>query len=363
MDSMHKQNDSCLLSERIVCIGLALMMTWGCKPVQQSADPVDPFSSPARRPSDSSSQQLQRAGQILQESLISTQPRLRGAGAEVVGSTRQLRFLATVRQLMRDPVVPVRFAAILAVGDTGYTPAHHDLVQICNEPGEDLNVRMAAAYALGRMGARDYTQLYLTQISHPDQTVRANAALLIGKGGHREALNQLYWALQDSRSSDRVHMQVVDSLAQLGDERIMERLWTRLISSYVDDRIDGVRGMGKLGTQQALEAVQTMLDDPEMEVRLAAAEQLGRAGDRHGEDVVLDIIKETLKSSHPMDREQEIRILAMSAVAIAGIGTPSLTRYLDRYLTDDSPIVRLAGARAVFETQALKNRSHLNAIQ
>lgn len=337
-------------------IAFCLWSLWavsGCTPVDHTANPADPFAT-AGSPSKASSQQLQKAGRVLQESLTSTKPRLRGAGAEVVGSTRQLRFLPMVRQLMRDPVVPVRFAAILAVGDTGYTPAHHDLIQIYNEANEDLNVRMAAAYALGRMGARDYTQLYLTQISHPDQTIRANAALLIGKGGHREALNQLYWALQDSRSSDRVHMQAVDSLALLGDERIMERLWTRLISSYVDDRIDGVRAMAKLGTQQALEAVQTLLDDPELEVRLVAAEQLGRAGDTRGEEEVLAVIKRALKSTNPMDQEQEVRILAMGAGAIAGVGTPPLTRTLDRLLTNDSPVVRLAAARAVFETQAPK---------
>ncbi len=338
---------------RIACTLLSLWATYGCQSVDQAPSTGDPFATYGS-PSKASSQQLQKAGRILQESLTSTRPRLRGAGAEVVGSTRQLRFLPTVRQLMRDPIVPVRFAAILAVGDTGYTPAHHDLTQICNEANEDLNVRMAAAYALGRMGARDYTQLYLTQISHPDQTIRANAALLIGKGAHREALNQLYWALQDSRSNDRVHMQAVESLALLGDERIRERLWTRLISSYVDDRIDGIRAMAKLGTQQALEAIQTMLDDPELEVRLVAAEQMGRAGDTRGEAEALRVIKQALKPTNPMDPERKVRVLAMGAGAIAGIGTPPLTRTLDRLLTDDSPVVRLAAARAVFETQALR---------
>jgi HEAT repeat protein len=149
-------------------------------------------------------------------------------------------------------------------------------------------------------------------------------------------------------------MQAVDSLAQLGDQRIMERLWTRLISSYVDDRIDGVRAMAKLGSQQALEAVQTMLDDPEPEVRLVAAEQLGRAGDTQGEAAVQSILKQAFKAGNKLNREQEIRILAMGAVAVAGIGTPPLTRSLDRLLADDSPVVRLAAARAVFETQTYK---------
>mgnify|MGYP001110137148 CR=1 FL=1 len=53
-------------------------------------------------------------------------------------------------------------------------------------------------------------------------------------------------------------------------------LWTRLISAYADDRVMGIRAMGALGTPEAKNALTTMLDDPVPEVRLAAAEQVGR---------------------------------------------------------------------------------------
>lgn len=323
---------------------------WGCEPVEDAA-PHDPFAQVKKTSPPHTTELVDVAGQILQDALTSPQARLRSTGAEIVGSTRQLRFLPTVRQLMRDPIVPVRFAAILAAGDTRYTPAQRDLLQIYQETDEDFNVRMAAAYALGRMGVQDITTFYTQQINNPDQTIRANAALLIGIGGHREALNLLYWALQDAKSQDRVHMQAAESIARLKDERIIEKLWTRLISGYIDDRIDGIRAMGALSTQSALEAIQTMLDDPEFEVRLAAAEELGRIGDHSGEEAVLASLKRFLRALPGNDPEQTIRIKAMSAAAIGTIGTDPLTHYLPQLLEDNSPIVRLAAARAVFNIQ------------
>jgi HEAT repeat protein len=42
----------------------------------------------------------------------------------------------------------------------------------------------------------------------------------LGKIGDKNALKQLYWALYDSKSDDRVVYQAAESIARLGDEGI-----------------------------------------------------------------------------------------------------------------------------------------------
>ena len=88
-----------------------------------------------------------------------------------------------------------------------------------------------------------------------DQTVRANAALLLGKSGKQEGIRFLYWTLQRNDSSDKVVLQAAEAIAMLRRSRESTRkLWTRLISTYADDRVIGIRAMGALGTEEAKNA-------------------------------------------------------------------------------------------------------------
>ncbi|MBN1508869.1 MAG: hypothetical protein JW955_18625, partial [Sedimentisphaerales bacterium] len=186
--------------------------------------------------------------------------------------------------------------------------------------------------------------------SSEDQTVRANAALLLGKSGQKDALRFLYWTLQRPDSADKVVFQALESIAMQRDERIYRKLWSRLISKYADDRLLGIRAMGALGTQQAKNAITTMLDDSVLEVRLAAAEQLGRLGEPIGEARVAEVFTKNLLAD--MDAEGQRRVKVLCALAIGEIGSESLGKYLPQLLRDSSTPVRLAAARAVMRRSA-----------
>ena len=117
-----------------------------------------------------------------------------------------------------------------------------------------------------------------------DQTVRANAVMLLGKAADKSVLELLYWAKNDDGSEPKVRYQAAEAIARLGDETIMPKLWTLLVSKFVENKIIGIRAMAALGTVDAKEALITKLDDDILEVRLTAAEQLGVLGDNWGED-------------------------------------------------------------------------------
>ncbi len=311
---------------------------------------------------------------IIEAALADDDPQIRANAIEVVATTRRAELMPKVRRLLRDEFVPVRFAAALAIGDVQYRFARESVGQLLKD--RDENVRIAAAYALVRLGttrdeergARDVHHLssliarIRRAIISKDQTVRANAALILGKIGRgtrgegRGTRNEgrgtsigslLNWALRDKDSGDKVRFLVVEAMAMLGDEQVYPKLWAILISAYADDRVFGIGAMGALGTEQAKNALITMLDDKVLEVRLAAAEQLGALGSSLGEPEVLEVFAKNLTAG--MDKDDIQRVSARTAHAIGQIGTPTLMKFLPQLLQNQSKRVRIAAAKAVLQ--------------
>ena len=285
-----------------------------------------------------------KALRITQESLVDSNSLVRMHAIEVVASTGQLRFMPTVHRLLRDKSIPVRFASALAIGDLKYSPAKSTVAQLLEDT--DSNVVIAAAYAMSKLGSAEYFEAVRKALGDNDQKLRANAALLLGKSGDASSLKLLWQTMQDKDSDDRVVYQSAEAIAMLGDERIYPKLWTMLISAYHDVRTMGVIAMGKLGTPDAKNALIRMLDDDILEVRLEAAKQLGVFRDPIGEAVVLDVFEKNLISG--LDKQAAERANVLTALAIGQIRTPTLRRFLPQLLQNESKLVRIAAAKAVF---------------
>lgn len=301
-------------------------------------------SSDSQSQNEASSQLQNEASQIISQCLSNPEPMLRSNAAEVVGTTRLAPLMPGVVRLFSDPLVPVRFQALIAAGDMKYTLAARNIQQIYMNPQEDTNVRMAAAYALVKMGSPKLADFYRQLIKHPNSTIRANAALLIGKTGQRSALPLLEWAINSVQSDERVRLQALESMAMLQSPSAYEKIWTRLISAFADDRIMGIQAMAHLQNQQAVGALVTMLDDDVPEVRLAAAEKLGKLGSLRGEPVVRKVLEKPISG----DVATQMRTKIMAALAVGEIKSESLAKYLPKFLNDPSKYVQLAAAKAIF---------------
>ena len=288
---------------------------------------------------------LPQAKRIIEQGLSGRDARVRAKAIEVVADTGQMEFMPRVADMLGNEYVPVRFAAALAVGDTVYKPAEDKIKRLLNAPDE--NTRIAAAYAMVKLGSAKHFNMLLKAIGSKDQTIRANAAILLGKSGYEKALKPLNWALKDEDSGDKVRFVVAESIARLGDEQILPKLWAIALSAYADDRSMGVRAIGLLGTEKAKDVLVTMLDDKVLEVRLAVAGELGMLGDMTGESEVLRVFEENLRANLS-GRDLE-RVNVLTALAIGQIRSDALAGYLPQFLENESESVRLAAAKAILQ--------------
>ncbi len=324
---------------------LVLLLLLGSERAAQSRSaPLLKSPAPSLQPTTTEDLQT-KARQIIFEGLADSNPQIRANAVEIVATTRDIRLMPKVQKLLADEIVPVRFAAALAVGDLEYALARDNVGSLLNDPNP--NIQIAASYAMFRLGNPEHYEVLRRSLDSQDQTVRANAALLLGKCGKQEGIALLYETLQRNDSSEKVIAQAVEAIAMLRDPRIYSLLWTRLISAYVEDRVSGIRGMCALGTPDAKSAMVTMLKDPVPEVRLVAAEQLGKLGDPTGEREVLAIIDKNFPSDSPQGQSQ-VKMLA--ALAMGEIGAPAVTKHLPSLLKDKSKGVRLAAAKAVLRS-------------
>ncbi len=338
-----------MIKNRIVftCFIFSLIALCGCQtgPVKQNAagGPV-------------SSELEAQATQIIQQALANSSPQVRTNAIEMaaaVPTSQADKFMPAVQQLLKDESVPVKFAAAVATGDTGYSKARGDITRLLKDDNE--NVKIAAAYAAYKLGYKSGLATIYTSIKSNDQSVRANAAFLLGKSGEspRRALPILYETMRDNTSDEKVILSSIEAIARLGDNKIYQKLWAMLISAYADDRVCGIRAMGALGTPQAKDSIATMLKDDLTEVRLVAAEQLGNLGDTAGEKVIINALTKDIASAQ--DNETRARIQTLAALAIGQIRTPTLKNFLPELLKSEFQFTRLAAAKATLQYTSANN--------
>ena len=321
------------LSITVLCLSLA-----GCD-TQLGTGAESAVNGSAAKPTAPIQKLKPQAIAILQKGLRYNNAYIRSHAVEAVAASNCREMMPEILIRLKDSSTAVRFAAASAIGDMrcfGYEKQVKVLLDDANE-----NVRIAAAYALAMLNQPAYHKHIRQATESSDQDVRANAVLLLGKLGNRNDLDLLYEVLYDSDSLDRVRLQTVESIARLGDERIYRsKLWALLISKYADDRVMGIRGMGALGTAEAKNAILTMLQDDILEVRLAAAEQLGQLGDHRGEEEIYRYFQ-----SGP-DLNQADMANNMAVMAIGRIGSDRLKAYLPGALASQSEDIRLLAAQS-----------------
>jgi HEAT repeat protein len=282
-----------------------------------------------------------RAVDIVREGLVDENNFVKDRAIKVVSMAGRKELMPMVIQVLKEDAVAIRFAAIEAIGDMRYLAAQYSLRRLLNDTNE--NIKIGAAYALTRLGKGDFSDIIRRSTKSKDQIARANAVMLLGKLGRKGDMQLLYQTIRALDSDDKVKIRAVEAIATLGDEKIYQsKCWPLLISKYHDDRIMGIKAMGQLGTDEAKNAIKTMLYDDIVEVRLYAAGQLGELGDTTGEDEVAVYLSQNLQN------KDEWSVAGDTAVAAIGqIGTDALAKSLPVFIDSRNKLIRLSAAQSV----------------
>lgn len=314
------------------------------------------------------SNQKALAVNILSSCISDTNPYIRKNAIEVIANTKCSQLAPKIEKMLADDYVPVRFSAAIALGEIDYTKAKLSLKKLI-QLGDEMS-KIAAEFSLAKMGEINQIPIIKSALNSSDKSLKANAIMLLGKLGDKSNLELLYAILKDKNESDAVMFNAVEAIASLKDDRIYERLWTMLISKYADDRIFGIKAMGDLGNKQAKDALLTMLYDEILEVRLAAAIELGKLNNQAGFPDVYDALTKPLsqiqaervnnnvkdsniaaaKSSPDYwiqpEPETIARVKVLAAMAIGYIKNDKLNQFLPSLLSDQDVNVRLAAAQS-----------------
>ncbi|HAL44588.1 MAG TPA: hypothetical protein DCP47_01485 [Phycisphaerales bacterium] len=287
-------------------------------------------------------QAVKEAKKIVAAGMRSTDDRVRANAVEAAFVSDDSDLINDIVSLLDDPSVVVRFSAAVALGDLNQTQSKAKLIEMTKD--KNLNVVMASSYALYKMGGdAKYLKKIEENAMDKNQTIRSNAAYLLGKTGKQECLPLLYKIKDSSESSNTAAFNATEAIARLGDEKIYKKIWTMLISVFADDRYMGAQAMAAFGGQKGADALVSMLEDEICEVRLAAAGKLGTLGEATGKTVV----KEYLMGPVPEKKDEANRCNVMAALAIGEIGEDTLAGYLPKMLKSDSPYVQLAAAKSL----------------
>jgi len=320
-----------------------LPLLGGCPGPDPQADPLVTISS---------------ARTTLIRSTVDPQPLTRAHALEAV---TQVLPIAEAGPLLHrglgDKNPAVRFAATMGIGDCRYAPARATLLKMAGDKSlePDRRVYCAIIYALHMLGNDTHAPDLAALLGDREKEVRAQAALAMGKMGEVSAVGPLKTLLSDEREA-LVELQVVESLALLGDEGSLLRLEAYVKRPFLDERLVAVGAMARTGSQRWLAVLQEVLDRPgQPQVRAAAAGALGRLGrvDPEGCRLCLRALTQAqamleAAQTHAEPKPEEVDSLRqIAALALGWMGDRSASGALEPLLRDSSGAVRVAAALSI----------------
>ena len=301
-------------------------------------------------PNISPQQLRQRGKEVLFTIMAGEDPTLRCNALETLAQYEvDAQIAARIREGLNDPSVAVRFAAAVAAGDIEDYSSKPLLERLLRESNPSL--KMAAAYALEKMGDKRFHSWYDAILKSKDPQLCSQACLLIGKLGNtklrHDSVEKLQQVMRKKDQEPSVKLQAAESLARLGDTEVFKNLLVFANSGYASDRILAISGLQWLIKNQTAQTMLLVLaDDEHLEVRLTAI----RALDSLADESYLEIVRQNLYYQHPEEnRQAEERIRGLALLALGNVGKSSDAYLLYKALAAQSGYYRVAAARATVD--------------
>jgi HEAT repeat protein len=254
------------------------------------------------------------------------QSRLAQAIVDLYTTTPRPQRDALLVGLMKDPVVPVRLAAmelverqiasgetisadlrkevrkelsgaeaatrrasallVAGLGDDESVPALLDRLEMEKTP----SVLRALHKAVGQLRVRKAVPLLIRDVASTDGRLTASAAAALGriaqaqtldeklKTSAGEALLKRYAKVAESNNDVETRTSLLVAMGTLGDRAFLDALKGALKDPATRVRLAAVNGLMKLGRKETAQAIKPLLKDPDRGVRQASLVALGRLG-------------------------------------------------------------------------------------
>lgn len=235
---------------------------------------------------------------------------------------------------LADDAAIVRFAAAMAAGELKLAEARKPLLQLIDDV--DASVRVAARFALHRLGDTSRSHDLENTAKDPQARTRGDTALVLGLLGEPSAANVLIPMLADSDPG--VRLQVAEALWRLGRDDGLERLVSYSLSGHADEQMIAISGLAAPRDRRVLGHITGNLTSDYQEVALVAARAAGMLGEDAGYGVALKGIN---------SRDPRQRMLA--ALAFGAIGRTDAQDELAQLLRDPDHDVRIAAATSLLQ--------------
>ncbi len=276
------------------------------------------------------------------------------AVAETVGRKEQ----GLILQSLTDPDPRVQLVAVIAVGDLKLQTAKTLVARIADEQGPDKRVYAAAIYALYELGNYEHMQDLRRLLDHREPDIRGQTALMLGKIGHPSAIDMLKERISDEKAPS-AELQLVESLAMLGDSYGKSILEGYTRSPYMDIRLAAIDAMARVSADRAMVVLGSLTNARQpIPVRVAAAGALGRLGVAGESDyrLCLDAATDPLKllrSAYGSGREIDPKEVKWTRqLGITGLGFMGRKAAVDALLpllSNEDMSTRVYAARSILK--------------
>lgn len=215
---------------------------------------------------------------FLQRALSDSDVEVRRNAIWALGQIEVSEAVPAVTQALSDADAGVRRTAAWALGQIESPSAVPALADALGD--EDAGVRRDAIWALGQIESADAVEPLRRALSDADPEIRATAAWALGQIEPREAPAELIDALGDS--DEHVRQTAVWALSQIEDPGSVVPLRAMLGAENAESRMGALYALGQIRSEEAVAAIATLLDDPDPEVKRAAARALAGRGSWQG---------------------------------------------------------------------------------
>jgi HEAT repeat protein len=300
-------------------------------------------SATAATTAKSSTPPLERSILLLQEDSRSNDPAIRANCIEALQPSNDPRAENVIDQGLHDPVWIVRFSAAMATGKRRTAQLKPVLLRLATTDDND-SVRVAAIYALHRLGDDRNMNTLAQTLNSSDPSTRANTALVLGLMGNPSAIPLLQ--SHASEADPRVKFEITAAMARLGDSHAQDIIASLAISKFAEDQWNAMSVCPELPPDLAANALVLGLQNPsntppalqDLTTRrqLVAARSLGKMHSAQGAKIAID----NLANPNPSLR-------ALAAFAMGELLAPQQDGSLAPLLEDKEENVRLAAAAAI----------------